>query len=143
MLLYIFLAWLVHEIIQPEKMYTLKVNKPSFMIKETNVNEDTLKSISAFRAELVLGEDINHSAKQVESNLVYATIMVEGIAVEKGHGEINWGDSEQWEQLHLINGANYRKHTYSSPGQKEVKCKIVVNGNTKELISNIEIIGGK
>ncbi len=143
MLLYVFLAWLVHEHIQPEKIYTFKVNKPSFMVSKTIGDEEIPKTISTIRAKLVLGEEVNHSAKQVESNLVYATIMVEGITVEKGYGEINWGVNEQREQLHLENGANYIKHTYLLPGQKEVKCKIEVNGNTKELIYNIEIIGGK
>ncbi len=140
-LVYIFIAFKVHAYLEPEKMYELKVRKLPIMIKKANENGH--KTIQAFRAKLVLGEDMNHSAVQIESSLVYATIMLRGIKVEEVYCETNWGDSDQWEKLYLRNGGNYVSHKYSSPGRKEVRCKIMANGDTKELISNIEIIGGK
>jgi hypothetical protein len=134
-----------HQLLHVDILYQLKIFKPPLFQKE--IPKEVVEkppTVPAFRAAMVLGIDIGYSAAQSESRTVYGTIMVDGLKPdENAFAQIDWGDN-YLDEVPLQNGRNYKAHTFSSPGDKVVKCKILINGELRwEIPNRIKILGGR
>lgn len=150
---FIFFAFLLHTLIQPDVMYIFKICKPAFMIinaegeKHPDDKEQHIQTAlkQYIFVELVLGEYKDHSATKIRSYVVYANIQIDGLRMtDKAIGKIKWGEDSRYNEIEIKNGANYLDpHTYVSTGKKEVRCEIWIHGELRETVSKtITITGG-